>query len=108
MVQSVRTDKVYSLFTKEHKIYGYYQQPADLQIQLPKRFNSSVDNMIPANISHIRFKHNFNRAIDNLPCNITHLQVGKKFNKTLDHLPKSLKDLTVGRDFNRYIDHLPT
>jgi hypothetical protein len=71
------------------------------------KFNQSVDNNLPPNLTHLTFGGNFNQTVDNLPSNLIHLTFGYTFNQFVNKLPINLTHLTFGVDFNQIITNYP-
>ena len=70
------------------------------------KFNRSV-NLLPQNLTHIKFGYAFNQPVDNLPFNLIWLEFGYVFNQPIDMLPNSITYLVFGEKFNNPIDNLP-
>lgn len=75
-------------------------------IQSNSKFNRSV-NLLPQNLTHIKFGYSFNQPVDNLPYNMTWLEFGNCFNQSVDMLPNSITYIVFGEKFNQSVDNLP-
>ena len=69
-------------------------------------FNKSVD-LLPKDITHIKFAYEFNQPVDNLPFKLEWLEFGYKFNQRVDLLPHSITYLVFGHQFNQQVFDLP-
>ena len=69
------------------------------------KFSRSV-NLLPQNLTHIKFGFSFNQPVDNLPYNLTWLEFGFSFNQSVDMLPNSITYLVFGDKFNQSVDNL--
>ena len=70
------------------------------------KFNKSVD-LLPNEITHIKFGYNFNCPVNNLPNHLVWLEFGKSFNQPVDSLPHTITYLVLGDDFNHLVNDLP-
>eukprot|EP01112_Ceratiomyxa_fruticulosa_P007942 TRINITY_DN2068_c0_g1_i2.p1 TRINITY_DN2068_c0_g1~~TRINITY_DN2068_c0_g1_i2.p1 ORF type:complete len:295 (+),score=24.47 TRINITY_DN2068_c0_g1_i2:785-1669(+) len=83
--------------------------PSNVQyISFSSSFNEPVDDILPNNITRIKFGWCFNQSVNCLPPQLTHLELGVDFKQPLDSLPSTLVHLTImGFQFNERIDNLP-
>lgn len=70
------------------------------------KFNKSVD-ILPENITHIKFGYSFNQRVDNLPFRLEWLEFGYSFNQSVDMLPNTITYLVFGYSFNKPVFDLP-
>lgn len=70
------------------------------------KFNKSVD-LLPQNITHIKFGYAFNQKVDNLPFNLLWLEFGHTFNQRIEMLPNTITYLVFGYAFNQPVFDLP-
>ena len=89
--------RIYFLNTKG---FGIKAKPQD------SKFNKSVD-LLPNEITHIKFGSSFNCSVNNLPNHLIWLEFGKSFNQPVDSLPHTITYLVLGDDFNHSVDDLP-
>jgi len=75
-------------------------------IESNSKFNKSVD-LLPQNLTHIKFGYSFNQPVDNLPLKLTWLEFGYSFNQYVDMLPNSITYLVFGEKFNKPVNNLP-
>lgn len=75
-------------------------------IQSNSKFNRKV-NLLPQNLTHIKFGYSFNQPVDNLPFYLTWLEFGNCFNQPVDMLPNTITYLVFGENFNQSVDNLP-
>lgn len=80
--------------------FGIKAKPAN------SKFNKSVD-LLPHNITHIKFGYSFNQRVDNLPFELTWLEFGHSFNQYIDMLPNTITYLVFGFNFNQKVNNLP-
>ena len=71
------------------------------------KFNKSVD-ILPDDITHIKFGYSFNQRVDNLPFRLQWLEFGYCFNQSVDMLPHTITYLVFGYSFNKPVFDLPT
>lgn len=69
-------------------------------------FNKSVD-LLPSNLTHIKFGYSFNKCVDNLPFLLEWLEFGYLFNQRVDMLPNTIIYLVFGYSFNQEVNNLP-
>jgi len=70
------------------------------------KFNKPVD-ILPEEITHIRFGYSFNQRVDNLPFRLEWLEFGYCFNQSVDMLPHTITYLVFGYSFNKPVFDLP-
>ena len=70
------------------------------------KFNKSVD-LLPPEITHIKFGYSFNQRVDNLPFKLLWLEFGYSFNQCVDMLPNTITYLVFGHSFNQPVNNLP-
>lgn len=82
------------------KGFGIRAKPAN------SKFNKSVD-LLPSNLTHIKFGYSFNQRVDNLPFLLEWLEFGYSFNQRVDMLPNTITYLVFGYSFNQPVNDLP-
>jgi hypothetical protein len=70
------------------------------------KFNKSVD-LLPSDITHIKFGYSFDQRVDNLPFKLEWLEFGFSFNQQIEMLPNTIKYLVFGNLFNQPVYDLP-
>lgn len=70
------------------------------------KFNKSVD-LLPSNLTHIKFGYSFNQPVENLPFELIWLEFGFLFNQSVNMLPNTITYLVFGYSFNQPINDLP-
>lgn len=75
-------------------------------INVNSKFNKSVD-LLPSNLTHIKFGYSFNQHVDNLPFLLEWLEFGYLFNQSVDMLPNTITYLVFGYSFNQSVNNLP-
>ena len=56
-------------------------------------YNNWNPSILPLNITHLTFEHEFNQRVNELPENLTHLTFGWEFNQSVNELPKNITHL---------------
>lgn len=74
-------------------------------IKSNSKFNKSVD-LLPEDITHIKFGHAFNQRVDNLPFRLEWLEFGHSFDQSVDMLPNTITYLVFGHSFNQPVNDL--
>jgi hypothetical protein len=74
--------------------------------QTNSKFNKSVD-ILPSDITHIKFGYAFNHTVDNLPFRLEWLEFGYLFNQQVNMLPNGITYLVFGYSFNQAVFDLP-
>ncbi len=74
--------------------------------QTNSKFNKPVD-ILPSDITHIKFGYSFNQRVENLPFILEWLEFGYMFNQPVDMLPNTITYLVFGYSFNQAVFDLP-
>lgn len=70
-------------------------------------FNKPI-NLLPANLTHLKFGYSFNQPVENLPFELLWLEFGYCFNQPVNILPNNINYLVFGCLFNQPVNDLPT
>lgn len=70
------------------------------------KFNKPVD-ILPEDITHIKFGYSFNHPVEVLPHKLEWLEFGYCFNQSVDMLPLTITYLVFGYSFNKPVFDLP-
>lgn len=92
-----RYKRIYFL---DQKGFGIKAKPSN------SKFDKSVD-LLPQNLTHIKFGYAFNQPVDNLPFRLQWLEFGYMFNQRVDMLPNTITYLVFGYSFNQPVYDLP-
>ena len=88
------------IYFLDQKGFGIKAQPSN------SKFNKQVD-ILPDDITHIKFGFSFNQRVDNLPFRLEWLEFGYSFNQSVDMLPNKITYLVFGYSFNKPVFDLP-
>lgn len=88
------------IYFLDQKGFGLKAKPSH------SKFNKLVD-ILPEEITHIKFGYSFNQRVDNLPFKLEWLEFGYCFNQSVDMLPNTITYLVFGYSFNKPVFDLP-